>query len=370
MKKIGLCGGGQLALMMLPWIKKLGFSSVVLDKPGSSCDGIADTFLSGSFNSISDIDKLSNCDVVTFEIEAASVAGLESLEEKGISVLPSSKTLALIKDKGLQKSFLQQNKIPTSNFIVGKIDTIDEGQLKNKVIKLVTGGYDGKGVWIPGQSEIPSEFLQCDCVIEDRVNIKKELAVVGVRSKVGEIKIYDVVEMVMDPNLNLLDYQSSPADIVTEIAVQIKDITTKVMKLLDYVGVLAIEFFIDQDGKIFVNELSPRVHNSGHNTIESAPTGQFENHIRAIAGLSLGESTPGKESMTVNLLGTGESGRVQISKDPSLDKDIKVHLYNKSDSRPGRKMGHATFIGKKELFKNKKNEIKDKIIISGINSQE
>ena len=363
MKKIGILGGGQLALMMIPFIKSLGFKSVILDEKHSPCMDSADEFREGDFTNPSDCQKLDDCDVVTFEIENISLAGMQEIA-KTTKVYPDPSVLELIQNKGSQKTFLKQNHIITSDFYVSTLN--EQTDLNNKVIKLTVGGYDGKGVWIPkpGQS-INEHFLNKECLIEDRINIDKEIAVVCCRSINGEIVTYDPVEMVMNSDLNLLDYQFNPATIGEEVQTRASDIATKILSLLDYVGTLAIEFFVDTDGELWVNELAPRVHNSGHNTLESAPCSQFENHIRAISGLPLGPSKPSKPSLTMNLLGSGEAGPTKTEINDELAENIHVHLYNKKESRPGRKMGHVTVLGNiKDLIQNKTN-IKDQITISG-----
>ena len=363
MKKIGILGGGQLALMMIPFIKSLGFKSVILDEKHASCVDIADEFREGDFTNPSDCQKLNDCDVVTFEIENISLAGMRKIA-KTTQVYPDPSVLELIQNKGSQKAFFKENNINTSDFHVSNLN--EEIDLNNKVIKLTVGGYDGKGVWIPkpGQS-IHSHFLDKECLIEDRINIDKEIAVVCCRSINGEIVTYDPVEMVMNADLNLLDYQFNPATVSDEIQARAAEIATKILKLLDYVGTLAIEFFVDTEGELWVNELAPRVHNSGHNTLESAPCSQFENHIRAISGLTLGASQPSKPSLTMNLLGSGEAGPTKIEINDDLAENIHVHLYNKKESRPGRKMGHVTVLGDiKDLIQNK-TSIRDQITISG-----
>lgn len=362
MKKIGILGGGQLALMMLPSIQKLGFHSVVLDRPGASTEELADTFIAGNFASKEDCLKLSDCDVVTFEIENISLVGLKEIE-KITKAYPSSSVLETIQNKGTQKEFLKNCDVPTSHFIVEKLTSASD--LNNKVVKLTTGGYDGKGVWIPKGEAIPTDFLNKECVIEERVSIAKELAVVCSRNSLGEIKTYEMVEMVMDPNLNLLDYQINPSTVDLSIQDEARNHLITIAEKLNYVGTLACEFFLDTEGKLWVNELAPRVHNSGHNTIESAPTSQFENHIRAISGLELGETMPARPSLTMNLIGSGITGTTKIAGTHNLPENVFVHLYNKQESRPGRKMGHLTILGEgKELLK-LKDQMKNLIQITG-----
>lgn len=363
MKKIGILGGGQLALMMIPFIKSLGFKSVVLDAEQAPCRDRADEFRVGDFTNPADCKKLADCDVVTFEIENIALAGLKALA-RSTNVYPQPSVLELIQHKGAQKDFLKQNNINTSAFTVSTLN--HDVDLTNKVVKLTVGGYDGKGVWVPQPGEpVNPHFLDKECLIEDKVSIDKEIAVVCCRSMNGEIVIYDPVEMVMDTDLNLLDYQFNPATVSKTIQTQAADIATRILTLLDYVGTLAIEFFVDTEGELWVNELAPRVHNSGHNTLESAPCSQFENHIRAISGLPLGPSQPSKASLTMNLLGSGEAGPAKITIDCELDENIHIHLYNKAESRPGRKMGHVTVLGNSQDLIQKKATIKNQITISG-----
>jgi len=362
-KKIGILGGGQLALMMIPFIKALGFKSVVLDEKHSPCRDRADEFRVGDFTNPSDCQMLADCDVVTFETENISLAGLNHIAQN-TAVYPAPSVIKLIQNKGAQKAFFKENAINTSDFHVAILN--NEIDINNKVIKLTVGGYDGKGVWIPKPEQpIHEHFLNQECLIEDRVSIDKEIAVVCCRSINGDTVVYDPVEIVMDADLNLLDYQFNPSTASDELQNQAANIATKILTLLDYVGTLAVEFFIDTEGKLWVNELAPRVHNSGHNTLESAPCSQFENHIRAISGLALGAAKPAKPSLTINLLGSGEAGPTKIDINDELAENVHVHLYNKEESRPGRKMGHVTVLGNiKDLIQNKAT-IRDQITISG-----
>ncbi len=362
MKKIGILGGGQLALMMLPSIHKLGLHSVVLDQTGASTENLADTFIPGNFANKEDCLKLADCDVVTFEIENISLEGLKLLCEK-TQVHPSPAVLETIQNKGTQKEFLKNCEVPTSDFIVETLTS--DSDLRNKVVKLSTGGYDGKGVWIPKNDNIPSDFLNKECVIEERVNIAKELAVVCSRNLAGEIKTYEMVEMVMDPELNLLDYQINPSTVDHALQDEARSYLMIIAEKLNYVGTLACEFFLDTEGKLWVNELAPRVHNSGHNTIESAPTSQFENHIRAISGLELGETMPAKPSLTMNLIGSKSVGPTKVEGTSDLPENVFIHLYNKQESRPGRKMGHLTILGEGDALLTLKDQMKNKIQITG-----
>ncbi|MBK25774.1 MAG: 5-(carboxyamino)imidazole ribonucleotide synthase [Halobacteriovorax sp.] len=362
MKNIGILGGGQLALMMLPSIKSLGFSSTILDQKDAPCSTLADEFINGDFSKENDCLALKNCDVVTFEIESISLSGLKKLEQL-TKVYPSSQVLETIQDKGIQKQFLKDIDVPTSDFTLEVLT--QESIVDGKVVKLRTGGYDGKGVWVAKSGEKPSEFLGKDCLIEDRVDIVKEVAVVCSRNTSGQIEVYDMVEMVMNPELNLLDYQVNPAQVTSELKDSANLITKKIAEKLDYVGTLAVEFFVDENKKLWVNELAPRVHNSGHNTIESAPCSQFENHIRAIAGMPLGKTMPAKESLTMNLIGSGATGPTQVKIPKELESKAYYHLYNKKESRSGRKMGHVTLLGNLEEMKKLRLEIKEKVIITG-----
>lgn len=362
MKKIGILGGGQLALMMLPSIKSLGFSSVILDQANASTESLADEFVVGDFSKKEDCLKLSNCDVVTFEIENVSLEGLKELS-KNTEVHPSPKVLETIQDKGKQKQFFRDIDVPTSDFSLVKMN--NNLELKDKVVKLRTGGYDGKGVWVPNGDKAPDVFLNQECLVEDKVRIKKEVAIVCSRNISGEIVTYELVEMVMDPELNLLDYQVNPSKIDPSIQKKAKDIAEKIIAELGHVGTLAVEFFIDLEEKLWVNELAPRVHNSGHNTLESAPCSQFENHIRSISGLPLGETSPSKASLTMNLIGEGNKGPTNIVIPEDLADKAFFHLYNKKECRPGRKMGHVTLLGSEEEVLKLKNRIKNEVKITG-----
>lgn len=360
--KIGILGGGQLALMMLPTIKSFGFESVILDSPGCSCEELADHFIPGDFKNPQDVLKLSHCDYVTFEIESISLEGYKNLSQK-TKVHPSPVVLEMAQDKGKQKEFFQTHKIPSSDFEIKILKGSED--FDGKVVKLCQGGYDGNGVWVSGKERtLPENFINQSCVIENKVKLDKEFSLVCCRSAQGKTEYYEVVEMVMDPELNLLDYQINPSSISEENSLKAREYGQKILNEINYVGVLAIEFFLTENGEIMVNEIAPRVHNSGHNTIESAPTSQFENHLLAISEQELGPVLPAKPSLTMNLIGEGERGKTDIYNGIN-DPNIFVHLYNKKESRPGRKMGHLTILGSLEELKTKKDQIKSKIKITG-----
>ncbi|GAB4013988.1 MAG: 5-(carboxyamino)imidazole ribonucleotide synthase [Bdellovibrio sp.] len=367
MKKLGILGGGQLGKMIIPHAHRLDFDVTILDSANAVCSGLTHHHIVGDFKSSEDVKKLVHQDVVTVEIEHISIEGLKYLEANAVRVAPSSHVLEIIQDKGLQKKFLKENKIPTSDFEIKRLSQTDiPGD--QVVVKLCRGGYDGRGVWVPKADEMTPAGFATEVVVEKKVAIEKEISVLVARSARGEIAIYDVVEMLLDSRLNLMDSTFSPARIDSSLAVQAKELAQKVIEKIEMIGLMAVEMFISKEGKLLINELAPRVHNSGHFSIEACYTDQFEQHLRAISNLPIGNPALRESGMTVNLIGaSGFSGETVVE---GLDKvmglkNVYPHLYGKMDCRPGRKMGHVTILGDFEYCMKTKEEVLKWLVVRG-----
>ena len=288
-------------------------------------------------------------DVLTFEIETVNVEALEALEKEGKKVYPSSATLRNIQDKGVQKEFYTRKEIPTANFkkyAFAKAISQDNPSYPF-IWKSCQGGYDGKGVSVVRSEQDLETLPQVPCIAEDMIPFKNELAVIVARNVSGEVITYPVVEMEFHPEANQVEYVICPARIDEEVAQKARAIAEKVSKAFEHVGLLAVEMFQTQDDQILVNEVAPRPHNSGHYSIEGSYTNQFEQHLRAILDLPLGETQSKAGSVMVNLVGEEvHEGQVYYEKieDIMQLKGVTPHIYGKPQTRPFRKMGHVTII--------------------------
>ncbi|MFT4585755.1 MAG: 5-(carboxyamino)imidazole ribonucleotide synthase [Gammaproteobacteria bacterium] len=341
---VGVAGGGQLAQMMVNAAHKLGIRMIVLD-PDPDCAAAqnADELIVGDFRSSDDLLRLAKrCDVVTFEIELVDAPSLRLLEVDGYRVAPSSKVLATIQDKLLQKYFLADLKIATAEFCEYRGQTNVQFPT---VWKARCGGYDGRGVAvIRGQDDIDST-PNIPALLEALVDIDKELAIVVARDNCGNVVCYPLTEINMDSHTHILDMVVAPADVPHDVVEKCEYFAQMIVKQLEYVGILAVEFFLDHNGDIFVNELSPRPHNSGHYTIEACTTSQFEQHLRLITGLPLGPVDMKCAAATFNLLGGVHCISTARTTDLQSGKPgVFVHDYGKTPVRRGRKMGHVTVI--------------------------
>lgn len=375
-KKLGILGGGQLGRMMyeaiLKWDLDIHFMDKSIDFPvGKVCPN----FFIGDFNNYDDVlafgkDK----DVISIEIEAVNLDALKELEKQGKMVHPAPGALKLIKDKGLQKMFYEANEIPSSDFQLLKdkvsiLAAIEKGGLSFPFVqKARTGGYDGKGVAVIKNEEDLHKLMDTASLIEDLVNIDKEIGVIAARNKAGQIFIYDPVEMVFDEEANLVDYLFAPANISSEISQECTQIAKLLIEKFDICGLLAVEFFVTKDNQVMVNEVAPRAHNSGHHSIEACITSQFEQHIRGVLNMPLGQTDLIKPAVMVNLLGEANSkGAVKYKGMESClnEKDVHLHFYGKSETKPFRKMGHATILDANvEVAKEKAKFVKENLIVS------
>jgi 5-(carboxyamino)imidazole ribonucleotide synthase len=303
------------------------------------------------FESVYQFGKL--VDVLTFEIENVNIEALKKLKSEGHRIVPDPEILELIQDKGLQKKFYKKNGIPTSTFKIYESETailngIEKGEINFPFVqKLRKGGYDGRGVAVINDKSDLIKILSGASVIEEKVEIVKEISAIAARNRKGEIKCYPVVEMLFDPKANLVDKLICPSSITVEQSEKAVIFASEIIELLNMEGLLAVEFFVDSKGEVIVNEIAPRPHNSGHHTIESIITSQFEQHLRAILNLPLGSTKLKLPSVMINILGAdGYEGPViyeGLTESMAID-GVKIHLYGKKITKPYRKMGHVTVL--------------------------
>ena len=355
--KVGILGGGQLGKMLLAETRKFDIQTYVLDpsKEAPSQFGANHFFIGDlmDFDTVFDFGK--KVDLLTIEIENVNLDALDKLEADGLKVFPSPKTLRLIQNKGNQKDFYVANNIPTSPH--QRFENIRN--LKSKIVnqqskiqlpcvwKAARFGYDGNGVKILKQANDLELLPDVECLIEELVPFKNELAVIVARSASGEVKTYPVVEMEFHPEANQVEYVICPARIDEKVAQIATEVALKVSEAFNHVGLLAVEMFQTHDDEILVNEVAPRPHNSGHYSIEASYTSQFENHLRAILNLPLGNTDSKVAGIMVNLVGAeGYSGNViykNIEKIMAIE-GVTPHIYGKKETRPFRKMGHVTIV--------------------------
>ncbi|MFT5103245.1 MAG: 5-(carboxyamino)imidazole ribonucleotide synthase [Candidatus Latescibacterota bacterium] len=354
---LGILGGGQLGKMLLYETRKFDIKTHVLDPSAEApCRVACDRFEQGDlmdFDTVYAFGK--EVDVLTFEIENVNVAALEKLESEGKKVFPSAKTLRNINNKGLQKQFYNDHDIPTAPFkyYETKADlnaAIHGDNLSFPFVwKSCTGGYDGKGVQVVRAWQDELTLPDTPCIVEKLIPFKNELAVIVARSTSGEIKTYPVVEMEFHPIANQVEYVICPARIDDAIAQKARAIAMQVSKTFEHVGLLAVEMFQTEDDTILVNEVAPRPHNSGHYSIEASYTNQFEQQLRAILGLPLGETDSKVAGIMVNLVGAEDhAGEVVYENIEAILglPGVTPHIYGKKETRPFRKMGHVTIVNK------------------------
>ena len=371
--KLGILGGGQLGKMLLYNTRKFDIYTCVLESNDDApCKIACDEFHLGN---LMDYDAVYNfgkqVDVLTIEIENVNIDALETLEKEGVKVYPSPKTLKTIQSKATQKTFYKTHDIPTSPFVkfpnLSKLENaINTGDVKLPFVwKAARFGYDGNGVKIVKTISDLSHLPNGECIAEDLVPFKNELAVIVARNASGETKTYPVVEMEFHPEANQVEYVICPARIDHDVSKKAEDIALKVSKAFNHVGLLAVEMFQTQDDDILVNEVAPRPHNSGHQTIEASYTSQFEQHLRAILDLPLGRTDSKVGGIMVNLVGAeGFTGNVVYKNIEAIMKmdGVTPHIYGKKQTRPFRKMGHVTIVNENlNTARNIAEEVKNTI---------
>ncbi len=349
--KVGILGGGQLGRMLLQSAANYPVETFVMENDANCPSAhLCHHFVHGNirdFNTVYDFGK--NLDAITIEIEAVNVDALEKLESEGVKVFPNSAAIKTIKNKILQKQFYSDHKIPSPPFVI----TENVQQLKNHISflpavhKIAMGGYDGRGVQLLRKEDDFEKGFDAPSVLEKMVNITKEIALMVAMNEKGEISIYPSAEMLFDPVLNLLDYQISPAALPKHTLWKAEALALKVVKELKSPGIFAVEMFVDQNDEVWVNETAPRVHNSGHHTIEGNYCSQFDMLWRVILDYPLGNTAPILPSAIVNVLGaenfTGKAVYKGLKDVLKID-NVFVHLYGKQETKPGRKMGHVTIL--------------------------
>lgn len=375
MKKIGILGGGQLGRMLLQAAANYPVETFVMEND-AECPAahLCHHFTKGNITSYDDVYSFGKgLNAITIEIENVNVEALEKLQSEGVKVYPQPAALRTIKNKILQKGFYKSNQIPTSDFIITQNAAGVKEQLSflPAVHKLGEGGYDGRGVQVIRTAKDISLGFDAPAVLEKMVNIKKEIAMMVAVDNKGETVLFPPVDMVFDQDLNLLSYQISPAELEDRILWRVEAIAIAVVKALQSPGIFAVELFIDKDGEVYVNETAPRVHNSGHHTIEANYSSQFDMLWRIMLDYPLGNTDHILPAAIVNILGAdGHSGNaVYKGLNEVLEiPDAFVHLYGKKQTKPGRKMGHVTVLSKeKQELLHQVNRIKStlKVISEG-----
>lgn len=351
--RVGLIGGGQLGLMLAQAASNLDIAIHILDPDASPpAARLSERHVRGDLDDPSAIADLADqCDIVSYEIERGDPQTLSALP---IPVEPAPLTLGIIQDKLVQRRHLSDAGIPMPRF-AAEADRLPFPLVQ----KARRGGYDGRGVVVhgaPGEAERPFPQRQLPpspipwdhrCYVEEIVDIDAELAVIVARSTVGEVAVYDPVEMHFDPDLNLVDAVIAPANVEETVAAEAREVSKAAVASLTGAGVFAVELFVTRDRRVLVNEIAPRPHNSGHLTIEAHETSQYEQHLRAVLGLPLGKTTLTRPAVMRNVLGgTGTGPTVYRGVSDALAiPETHIHLYGKTESRPGRKMGHVTAVG-------------------------
>jgi 5-(carboxyamino)imidazole ribonucleotide synthase len=372
MLKVGILGGGQLGRMLLQAAANYPVETYLMEND-EHCPAahLCHHFTKGDIRNFEEVYQFGKgLDALTIEIESVNEDALEKLEKEGIKIYPKPSALRIIKNKITQKEFYKENQIPTARYVItnNRGEIMRHLDLLPAVHKIGVGGYDGRGVQVINKKEDIDKGFQEPGVLEKMVNIQQEIAqIIAVNDK-GQTALYPAVDMVFNQRLNLLDYQISPADIPKQTLWRIEAISIAVVKALKSPGIFAVELFIDKSGEVFVNETAPRVHNSGHHTIEANYSSQFDMLWRILLGYPLGNTAHILPAAIVNLLGEeGHTGKaVYAGLDEVLQMDnVFVHIYGKPETRAGRKMGHVTIISreKQELI-HKANKIKSTLKIT------
>jgi 5-(carboxyamino)imidazole ribonucleotide synthase len=346
--QLGMLGGGQLGRMFIQEAMNYDVHVHCLDSDKNApCSSMAAGFVQGDltdFDTVYDFGK--NKSLLTIEIENVNIEALEKLEREGIPVFPQPRVLAIIKDKGIQKQFYADNNIPTAPFkLVNNANEARSAAQAPFVQKLRTGGYDGKGVQVIKTEAELHKMFDAPSVLENKIPFQKELSVIVVRNLKGETAVYPSVECEFNTEANLVEFLFSPADISIETEKKAQELAMFVAEKIGIVGILAVEMFLTNDGELLVNEIAPRPHNSGHQTIEGNETSQFEQHLRSILNWPLGSTKITQPAVMINLLGekSFEGSAIYEGLEKAISvPGVHIHLYGKEKTKPFRKMGHVT----------------------------
>jgi 5-(carboxyamino)imidazole ribonucleotide synthase len=369
MIKAGILGGGQLGRMLLQEAINFPVETFVLEND-ENCPAahLCHHFVKGDIRDYETVLAFGQLvDVITIEIEAVNTDALETLEQQGKQVIPSPRVLKLIKNKIHQKQFYKENEIPSPAFetTATLADLHNFRHFLPAVHKIAEGGYDGRGVQVMDSDKDFPKGFNSPSVLEKKVSIAKEIAMIVAADTHGKFVLYPPVEMIVNPYLNLLDYQLCPAAIEEKVKWKVEAIAIKLVKALKSPGLFAIELLIDRNNEVWVNETAPRVHNSGHHTIEAHFSSQYNMLWRIMLGYPLGSTATIMPSALINLVGeAGYSGEVHYDGLADILKmeETYIHIYGKAETRPGRKMGHITILGKDRLdLVRKAKLIKEKI---------
>ena len=371
--KLGIIAGGQLGKMLVLAASNWDVKTYILDNdehcPASTC---CTGFVKGSQLNYDDVIRFGNMvDLITFEIENVNIEALKKLKADGKKIFPDPYTLEIIQDKGLQKEFYQNNNIPSPQFLLFKnkeeiIVATETGQISFPFVqKLRKGGYDGQGVAIIRSQNGFKNLLEGASLVEELIEIKTEISVIVARNNKGEVKCFPVVEMEFNEEANLVEKLICPSSLDQRIIQQANEIASQIISLFNLCGLLAVEMFVDKKNVVWVNEVAPRPHNSGHHTIESVVTSQFEQLLRAIFNFPLGSTQLKMPSVMINLLGEPEyQGAVRyegLTECMGIE-GVKIHLYGKKITKPFRKMGHVTILASSiEEAKLKASIVKQKL---------
>jgi 5-(carboxyamino)imidazole ribonucleotide synthase len=373
MLKIGILGGGQLGRMLLQAAANYPVETWVMEND-ADCPAahLCHHFVKGDIKNFDDVNNFGQgLDALTIEIESVNEDALEQLEKNGVKCYPRPAALRTIKNKILQKNFYKNHEIPTASFVITEnlADLLQKADFFPSVHKIGMGGYDGRGVRVIKSKEDISKGFDAPAVLEKMVTIQKEIALIVAINEKGDTAMYPPVDMVFDPRLNLLDYQISPAELPQQVLWKIEAIARKVVRDLKSPGIFAVEFFLDRQGDVFVNETAPRVHNSGHHTIEANYSSQFDMLWRVMLGYPLGNTDLILPAAIVNLIGPegseGNAAYEGLREVLEMD-NVFVHIYGKKQTKPGRKMGHATILHKdKQDLIHKAHRIKNALKVVG-----
>jgi len=366
--KLGILGGGQLGKMLIIEANKLNISCRVMDpNKEAPCSKLVENFIIGDLLNYNDVYNFGkNVEILTIEIENVNTDALKKLEEEGVKVYPSSENIKTIQNKSVQKNFYLKNNLPSSFFktynnINDLIIEAENKKIKYPFIwKSTRFGYDGKGVKLINNIEDLKTLPNIECIIEDKVLIKKELSVIVARNNKNQEVNFPTVEMEFNKE-NLVDKVICPAEISEDLNNKVIQLALETSRAFNHIGLLAIELFITDNDEILINEVAPRPHNSGHHTIECCLTSQFEQHLRAILNLNLGSTSMKIPGIMLNLVGEEKHFGEAIYN--NIEEALKIagasiHIYGKKDTKPNRKMGHITVVNR-DL--NKAKEFADRI---------